>query len=115
MSCSSRPSRTSGRLSLVMTVSPSGFCRSEPTLPRNTCWMSGATSSVPADKRKLLGFTDNRQDAALQAGHFNDFLFASLLRAATLAAVRKEGSDGLVEDDFGRRVQGALGFLSANR
>ena len=24
------------------------------------------------DPRKLLGFTDNRQDAALQAGHFND-------------------------------------------
>jgi hypothetical protein len=28
--------KNSGRLSLVMTVSPSGFCRSEPTLPRNT-------------------------------------------------------------------------------
>jgi hypothetical protein len=68
-------------------------------------WMNGAASSVPADKRKLLGFTDNRQDAALQAGHFNDFLFVSLLRAATLAAVRKEGSQGLAEEDFGRRVQ----------
>ena len=52
-------------------------------------WMNEAASSVPTDKRKLLGFTDNRQDAALQAGHFNDFLFVSLLRAATLAAVRK--------------------------
>jgi hypothetical protein len=31
-------------------------------------WMNGAASSVPVDKRKLLGFTDNRQDAALQAG-----------------------------------------------
>jgi hypothetical protein len=26
-------------------------------------WMNGAASSVPADRRKLLGFTDNRQDA----------------------------------------------------
>ena len=26
----------SGRSSLVMTTSPSGFCRSDPTLPRNT-------------------------------------------------------------------------------
>ena len=27
------------------------------------------------DIRKMLGFTDNRQDAALQAGHFNDFIY----------------------------------------
>ena len=66
--------------------------------------MNGAASSAPVDKRKLLGFTDNRQDAALQAGHFNDFLFVSLLRAATLAAIRKEGAEGLAEEDFGRRV-----------
>jgi Lhr-like helicase len=78
-------------------------------------WMNGAASSVPADKRKLLGFTDNRQDAALQAGHFNDFLFVSLLRAATLAAVRKEGTEGLAEEDFGRRVQQALGFTASNQ
>ena len=77
--------------------------------------MNGAASSVPADKRKLLGFTDNRQDAALQAGHFNDFLFVSLLRAATLAAVRKEGAAGLAEEDFGRRVQQGLGFTAANQ
>jgi hypothetical protein len=78
-------------------------------------WMNAGASAVPADKRKLLGFTDNRQDAALQAGHFNDFLFVSLLRAATLAAVRKEGAEGLYQEDFGRRVQQALGFTAANR
>jgi hypothetical protein len=38
----------------------------------------------------------------------------SLLRAATLAAVRKEGAEGLAEEDFGRRVQQALGFTPAN-
>jgi len=78
-------------------------------------WMNGAASSAPVDKRKLLGFTDNRQDAALQAGHFNDFLFVSLLRAATLAAIRKEGAEGLAEEDFGRRVQQALGFIATNQ
>jgi len=77
--------------------------------------MNGAASSVPPDKRKLLGFTDNRQDAALQAGHFNDFLFVSLLRAAILAAIRKEGAEGLAEKDFGRRVQQVLGFTAANQ
>jgi Domain of unknown function (DUF1998)/Helicase conserved C-terminal domain len=78
-------------------------------------WMNGVASSVPSDKRKLLGFTDNRQDAALQAGHFNDFLFVSLLRAATLAAIRREGAEGLAEEDFGRRAQQALGFVAANQ
>lgn len=32
--------------------------------------------------RKLLSFTDNRQDASLQAGHFNDFAQVALLRSA---------------------------------
>ncbi|MCX6148669.1 MAG: DEAD/DEAH box helicase, partial [Candidatus Kapabacteria bacterium] len=32
--------------------------------------------------QKLLSFTDNRQDAALQAGHFNDFLKVGLLRSS---------------------------------
>jgi very-short-patch-repair endonuclease/superfamily II DNA or RNA helicase len=38
----------------------------------------------------LLGFTDNRQDASLQAGHFNDFIQILLLRGALLAAVEKK-------------------------
>ena len=37
------------------------------------------------------------------------------LRAATLAAVRAAGPDGLTEDEFGRRLQAALGFTAANR
>ena len=78
-------------------------------------WMNRPTSNVLADKRKLLGFTDNRQDAALQAGHFNDFLFVSLFRAATLAAVRATGPEGLGDDEFGRRVQSALRFTSVNK
>lgn len=32
--------------------------------------------------RKIMSFTDNRQDAALQSGHFNDFIQQVLLRAA---------------------------------
>jgi hypothetical protein len=39
--------------------------------------------------RKILSFTDNRQDASLQAGHFNDFILISLLRAGILAAIKK--------------------------
>ncbi|MDP1627653.1 MULTISPECIES: DEAD/DEAH box helicase [Pseudomonadota] len=78
-------------------------------------WMNGSQSGVPAEKRKLLGFTDNRQDAALQAGHFNDFLFVSLLRGAILRAVLDAGKDGLAEDEFGLRVVKALGFTASNK
>lgn len=77
-------------------------------------WMNGDASGVPPEKRKLLGFTDNRQDAALQAGHFNDYLFVSLLRGAILRAVIDAGSDGMAEDEFGLRVVKALGFTASN-
>ena len=75
-------------------------------------WMNGADSGVPLEKRKLLAFTDNRQDAALQAGHFNDYLFVSLLRGAILRAVLDAGSDGLADDEFGFKVVKALGFVA---
>lgn len=35
-------------------------------------------------KHKLLGFSDNRQDTALQAGHFNDFVNLLSFRAAVV-------------------------------
>lgn len=39
--------------------------------------------------QKLLSFTDNRQDAALQAGHFNDSLKVIQLRSAIYQALAK--------------------------
>ena len=39
------------------------------------------------EKQKLLSFTDNRQDASLQAGHFNDFVKVGQLRAAISKAL----------------------------
>jgi hypothetical protein len=40
--------------------------------------------SLESKARKLLSFTDNRQDASLQAGHFNDFVEVGLVRSALL-------------------------------
>nr|WP_294515934.1 DEAD/DEAH box helicase [uncultured Rhodopila sp.] len=77
-------------------------------------WLNRPESNIAPDKRKLLAFTDNRQDAALQAGHFNDFLFVSLLRGGILKAVLKAGDDGLFEDEFGLRACRALGFTADN-
>jgi superfamily II DNA/RNA helicase len=41
-----------------------------------------------SEKQKLLSFTDNRQDASLQAGHFNDFVKVGQLRAAIAKALK---------------------------
>lgn len=73
-------------------------------------WMHGKDSGLPTHTRKLLGFTDNRQDAALQSGHFNDFLFVSLVRAAFLGALEVAGDKGLRSDELGAAQQRALGF-----
>jgi len=43
--------------------------------------------STLATARKLLSFTDNRQDASLQAGHLNDFVQVALIRAALYRAL----------------------------
>ncbi|MGC9029812.1 MAG: DEAD/DEAH box helicase [Desulfomonilaceae bacterium] len=42
---------------------------------------------VPKEAQKVLSFTDNRQDASLQAGHFNDFVFTGRLRSAIYKAL----------------------------
>ena len=73
-------------------------------------WMHNGDSGLPTYTRKLLGFTDNRQDAALQSGHFNDFLFVSLIRAGFLGALDLAGERGLRSDELGVTQQRALGF-----
>ena len=58
--------------------------------------------------KKLLAFTDNRQDASLQAGHFNDFIQTLLLRGALLAAIRREPDEHLTDDILTQRVLDCL-------
>ncbi len=49
---------------------------------------------VDPSARKLLSFTDNRQDASFQAGHLNDFVQVALLRGALAQALlRREALD----------------------
>jgi hypothetical protein len=60
--------------------------------------------------RKLLNFTDNRQDAALQAGHFNDFVQVSLIRSALYTAMMDAGNDGLDYTTIAAATQQALGL-----
>lgn len=57
---------------------------------------------------KMLSFTDNRQDASLQAGHFNDFVEVGLLRSALYHAVCVAGVEGLHHDELTQKVFDAL-------
>lgn len=65
-------------------------------------------SGLPDTAKKLLSFTDNRQDASLQAGHFNDFIEVGLLRAALYRAVEQVDIEGLRHDELPQRVFDAL-------
>ncbi|MEO8612715.1 MAG: DEAD/DEAH box helicase [Chloroflexota bacterium] len=66
------------------------------------------TSDLPQQAQKLLSFTDNRQDASLQAGHFNDFIEVSLLRGAIYRAVEAAGTTGLTHEMIAEKVFEAL-------
>jgi hypothetical protein len=68
-----------------------------------------ADAALKDDARKLLSFTDNRQDASLQAGHFNDFVSTALLRAAIYRAVAAH-PDGLDYTRIARETVLQLGL-----
>ena len=88
-----------GRSSAVSVISQS-IVRSLTRIPE---------SELAPEARKLLTFVDNRQDASLQAGHFNDFIQVIQLRGALHRAAEQE-SQGLSHDQVASRVVTALGL-----
>ncbi len=62
------------------------------------------------EDQKLLSFTDNRQDAALQAGHFNDFVQVVRLRAGIHKALQQASTGALTYATIGEAVFKALGL-----
>lgn len=65
-------------------------------------------ANIEGKARKVLSFTDNRQDASLQAGHFNDFVQVSFLRGAIFKALKKDGQ--LKYDQIADKVLTATGL-----
>lgn len=103
---------TAGRDSLRLTAL-SGEGRSSATTMLTLAslrYLYEQDSQLSSEAKKVLGFSDNRQDAALQVGHFNDFLQILLQRAALLAAVRGSGRRELDESAIAGAVFSALGF-----
>ncbi|MCE7009972.1 DEAD/DEAH box helicase [Kibdelosporangium philippinense] len=64
-------------------------------------------SNLDDEAKKLLAFVDARQDASLQAGHFNDLVQVAQLRSALYRAMRDE-PDGLTHEVLAQRVTEAL-------
>ncbi|WP_307871858.1 protein kinase [Micromonospora sp. U21] len=72
--------------------------------------MQAPPEALSKKARKLLTFVDNRQDASLQAGHFNDFVQVTQLRGALYRAVVEAGDEGVNHEKLAERVTAALGL-----
>jgi len=68
-------------------------------------------AQIPDSACKILSFTDNRQDASLQSGHFNDFIQVSFLRGAIYQALLKDPH--IESSDIASKILTATG-LSVN-
>lgn len=76
------------------------------TIAVNAAVSGMAEQDLPQEERKSLSFTDNRQDASLQAGHLNDFVQVALLRAGVVEALQRNSP--LSFDQMGPDVFEAL-------
>lgn len=65
-------------------------------------------TDLDPEAQKILSFTDNRQDASLQAGHFNDFVQVALIRTALYRALQEQSS--LEFEHIARRVINTMGL-----
>ncbi|GIG65147.1 protein kinase domain-containing protein [Phytomonospora endophytica] len=72
--------------------------------------------NMPKADQKLLSFVDNRQDASLQAGHFNDLVRHVLQRAALHLALKDRPADEpyLRSEDVATAVATAMGLNHAD-
>ena len=70
--------------------------------------LSFPANELPDNARKLLAFSDNRQDASLQAGHFNDFMRVLQLRAGLVAALQAQPEQELSLETLAQETEKAL-------
>ncbi len=71
--------------------------------------MQMVTSGVEQKDRKVMTFVDARQDAALQSGHFNDFIRIGKIRSAIWKAL-KESTEPIDSSNVARLVFEHLGL-----
>ena len=98
----------SGEFARLATLGTEGRSTATTVLSLSAVQRLRSDESLVAEARKLLSFTDNRQDASLQAGHFNDFVQVALLRGALWRAATDAGRHGLTHDVLPQAVFRAL-------
>ena len=98
-----------GEMTKLSTLSTEGRSSATTTLTLSALrYLLEEADDLSAPARKLLGFTDNRQDASLQAGHFNDFRQILMLRGALVAAAKNAPEKFLTDDILTQSVAHAL-------
>jgi ATP-dependent helicase YprA (DUF1998 family) len=94
--------------SRVATLGTEGRASAVSVLSQAVVRVLRSQQDLDAVARKFLAFSDNRQDASLQAGHFNDFVLVALIRSALHAAVRhqqeREPDEPLTDEDLAARI-----------
>ncbi|QDU56729.1 DEAD/DEAH box helicase [Aeoliella mucimassa] len=100
--------RQSSDVSKLATIGVDGRSTATTILALSTILKLRVDESLDSEAKKLLSFTDNRQDASLQAGHFNDFVEVGLIRSALYRAMTRIGEEGLRYDDLVHHVERAL-------
>jgi len=99
-----------GDISKLSVLGLQGRSTATTTLSLSTLAYLRLSDEVSEGARKLLSFTDNRQDASLQAGHLNDFVEVGTLRSAIYAAAKTYGSEGIPHDEITLEVERQLGL-----
>ncbi|RMG51179.1 MAG: DEAD/DEAH box helicase, partial [Acidobacteria bacterium] len=107
--CGENYTAREGEYAKLATLSTEGRSSATTVLATSLLRHAAQTESM---RPKLLTFTDNRQDASLQAGHFNDFVQVAVLRAALYRAVQEHNE--LRFDNIAHEVVARMGLeLSA--
>lgn len=65
-------------------------------------------SDLDDSAKKLLSFTDDRQDASLQAGHASDFIETTVIRSGLYQALQQAGAAGLQHDQLAQAIFDSL-------
>lgn len=94
-------------LAKLATIGVDGRSTATTILALSTILKLRYDTTLEPQARKLLSFTDNRQDASLQAGHFNDFVEVGLVRSALYRAMSRL-KRGVRYDELVHHVEQAM-------
>ncbi|MFQ5455356.1 MAG: DEAD/DEAH box helicase [Nitrospirota bacterium] len=91
LSCNTAYDKRTKEYTKLARLSTEGRSSATTTLCLSILRQMKGYKSLDPSAHKVMSFTDNRQDASLQAGHFNDFVQVGYLRGAIYRALPETG------------------------